>query len=268
MSESGVAVEKDSKGLARVVLTRPEKHNAFDDQMISALYKTFTDLGQDTTIRVVVLSGEGKSFSAGADLAWMKRMASYSLDENFTDAKALANMMASLANLPQLTIAQVQGAAFGGALGLISCCDIAIAGESAKFCLSEVKLGLIPAVISPYVIDAIGSRAARRYFQTAEVFSAAKAQSLGLISELVPDENLAQEVEKITAKAMTNGPLAMRAAKALVAEVANLPKEQSLLDLTSQRIANIRVSSEGQEGLQAFLDKRNPAWVKNSRGSE
>ena len=261
-----VLVEVDNRGVATVTLNRPEKHNAFDDSVIAELTKAFQDINQMSHARVLVLASNGKSFSAGADLAWMKRMASYSYEENLADAEALAEMLRTLNFMSIPTIAKVQGAAFGGAVGLVACCDMAVASDRASFCLSEVKLGLIPATISPYVVDAIGARASRRYFQTAERFSAEQAKDLGLVSEIADMEQLNDQVEALIGALLSNGPVAMAAAKQLVFDVQNFaPTEQALnnplIKDTSERIAAIRVSEEGQEGLTAFFDKRKAAWL-------
>jgi len=251
----------DSRGVANVMLNNPDKHNAFDDAIILQLTELFQTIAKRDDIRVMVLSATGKSFSAGADLGWMKRMASYSYQQNLTDANALATMLHCLNFLPQPTIAKIQGAAFGGAVGLASCCDIVIAADKASFCLSEVKLGLIPATISPYVIKAIGLKACRRYFQTAERFFANKAQQLGLVDEVVDLEQLDSAVETMLNTLLANSPQAVRQAKQLAFDVAYQPINQTLLSDTSERIASIRVSTEGQEGLTAFFEKRAPNWL-------
>nr|WP_258872212.1 enoyl-CoA hydratase/isomerase family protein [Thalassotalea euphylliae] len=255
-------VDSDSKGhgVATVTLNNPDKHNAFDDDIISQLTQTFKTIAADESIRVMVLASTGKSFSAGADLSWMKRMASYNYEENLKDASALADMLYTLNFMPQTTIAQVQGAAFGGAVGLASCCDMVIASDKASFCLSEVKLGLIPATISPYVVSAIGLKASRRYFQTAERFSAAKAQQLGLVDEITTSEQLSGQVLQVITTLLANGPDAVKQAKQLAMDVAGRPINDQLIQETSQRIAAIRVSPEGQEGLTAFFDKRPANW--------
>jgi len=211
----------------------------------------------------MVLGSEGKSFSAGADLEWMKRMASYSYDENLRDASALALMLKTLNEIPQPTIARIQGPAFGGAVGLVSCCDMAVAASAASFSLSEVKIGLVPATISPYVIAAIGQRAARRYFVTAERFDAHRALQLGLVNEVVDAEQLDQEIDRLINTLLANGPEAVTGAKQLVFDVAGKPIDQQLIDATCETIAAIRVSEQGQEGLQAFLERRKPQWIKN-----
>ncbi|MEW6992098.1 enoyl-CoA hydratase/isomerase family protein [Colwelliaceae bacterium 6441] len=259
-TNSHLLFDVDRYGVATVTLNNPDKHNAFDDMVISELTKVFMHIASRDDIRIMVLASTGKSFSAGADLSWMKRMASYSYQENLADANALANMLKTLNFMPQTTIAKIQGAAFGGAVGLASCCDIVIASNKASFCLSEVKLGLIPATISPYVVNAIGQKASRRYFQTAERFFADKAHQLGLVDELVDANDLDDAVNNMINTLLNNGPLAVRQAKQLALDVAYQAIDQSLLTITSERIASIRVSEEGQEGLGAFFDKRAPKW--------
>jgi methylglutaconyl-CoA hydratase len=251
-------------GVATVTFDNAEKHNAFDDVIIKTLTDIFNDIAKRDDIKVMVLAANGKSFSAGADLGWMKRMAGYSYEDNLKDANALAQMLKALNFLPQATIAKIQGAAFGGAVGLASCCDIVIASNKASFCLSEVKLGLIPATISPYVVNAIGLKASRRYFQTAERFFSDKAMQLGLVDEVVEADDLTPAVEKMITILLSNSPQAMRQAKQLAFDVAYQEINEQLLSETSARIANIRVSSEGQEGLSAFFEKRSPAWQQNA----
>lgn len=255
----------DQQGVATVTLNSPEKHNAFDDQIIASLSLIFDFIGKQENIKLMVLASNGKSFSAGADLGWMQRMASYSYQENLKDANALANMLKALNFLPQPTIGKIQGAAFGGAVGLTSCCDMVIASEKASFCLSEVKLGLIPATISPYVIDAIGQRAARRYFVTAERFFADRAEDLGLVSEVVEPEALNEAVANLCSTLLANGPSAIRQAKKLALDVAYQDINDALLQDTSERIAAIRVSEEGQEGLTAFFEKRPANWLEQQQ---
>ena len=257
-----VLFEVNGQGIATVTLNNPDKHNAFDDEIIKQLTDLFNSISKREDISIMVLASNGKSFSAGADLAWMKRMASYSYDDNLKDANALAQMLKALNFLPQTTIAKIQGAAFGGAVGLASCCDIVIASTKASFCLSEVKLGLIPATISPYVVDAIGLKASRRYFQTAERFFSDKAQQLGLVDEIVEPDDLTNEVNAMIAKLLANGSQARRQAKKLSQDVAFQTIDEALLTDTSERIAAIRVSDEGQEGLSAFFEKRSPNWQK------
>lgn len=258
-----VITDIDDLGVAWVRLNNPDRHNAFDDQIIGQLTEAFAGVAGNPNVRVMVLGSEGKSFSAGADLGWMKRMASYSYEENLRDAGALALMLKTLNYMPQPTIARVQGAAFGGAVGLVSCCDMAVAASAANFSLSEVKIGLVPATISPYVIAAIGQCAARRYFVTAERFNAHRALQLGLVDEVVDAEQLDQEVDRLVEAVLANGPEAVIAAKQLVFDVAGKPIDQQLIDSTCESIAAIRVSAQGQEGLQAFLQKRKPHWLKD-----
>ena len=251
-------------GVATVTFNNADKHNAFDDVIIKTLTDIFNNIAKRDDIRVMVLAANGKSFSAGADLGWMKRMASYSYEDNLKDANALAQMLKALNFLPQATIAKIQGAAFGGAVGLASCCDIVIASNKASFCLSEVKLGLIPATISPYVVNAIGLKASRRYFQTAERFFSDKAMQLGLVDEVVETDDLTPAVDKMITTLLSNSPEAMRQAKQLAFDVAYQDINEQLLNETSARIASIRVSNEGQEGLSAFFEKRSPSWQKNT----
>ncbi|MDZ7869593.1 MAG: enoyl-CoA hydratase-related protein [Rheinheimera sp.] len=249
-------------------LNRPELHNAFGDLMIAELINALDELAALPGLRVLLLESTGKNFSAGADLNWMRAMAQKDYQQNLTDAGALALLMAKLNSFPLPVIALVQGAAFGGAVGLVACCDMAIATPKTSFCLSEVKIGLIPAVISPYVVRAIGERASRRYFTTAERFDAATALQLGLISELAEGRltgdadqaDLRAKAQPLIDAIIANSPQAVVAAKALVAYVADAPLSPDTIAETSRRIAAIRVSAEGQEGLTAFLDKRTPAW--------
>ncbi|NQZ89982.1 MAG: enoyl-CoA hydratase/isomerase family protein [Colwellia sp.] len=262
ISTGHVLFNVDRYGVATVTLNNPDKHNAFDDKIIAQLTIIFMEIAKRDDINVMILASTGKSFSAGADLGWMKRMASYSYEDNLKDANALAYMLKALNFLPQTTIAQIQGAAFGGAVGLASCCDIVIASNKASFCLSEVKLGLIPATISPYVVNVIGQKASRRYFQTAERFFADKAQQLGLVDEIVSLEELENTVINMVSTILSNGPQAVRQAKKLALDVAYQEINDHLLSITSERIATIRVSEEGQEGLTAFFDKRPASWQK------
>jgi methylglutaconyl-CoA hydratase len=249
----------DARGVATLTLARAEVHNAFDDALIVSLTAEIERLGK-ADIRAIVLAAEGRSFSAGADLNWMKRMASYTEAENRRDAGALAELMRALNDCPKPTIARVQGAAFGGGVGLVACCDMAVAADTATFCLSEVKLGLIPAVISPYVTRAMGARAARRYFLTAEVFGAAEAHRLGLVHEVVPPDALDGALEALLAKLLAAGLAAAAESKALIARVAEGEVDAAMIADTAARIARVRVSPEGREGIAAFLDKRKPAW--------
>ncbi len=262
MTNNSLLTSIDEHGRATLTMNRPEIHNAFDDLLIADLHRELKRLETDPQVRVVILAASGKSFSAGADLNWMRRMADYSRQENLADAHGLADLMKTLNELSKPTIALVQGAAFGGGVGLVACCDIAIAATRAKFCLSEVKLGLIPAVISPYVVEAIGSRAARRYALTAEIFNAAEACRLGLIHELVDENDLAQSGAELAGLIVKNGPAAVAAAKQLIADVARAPLDQTMINDTAERISDIRSSAEGKEGLNAFLAKRQPGWLK------
>ena len=253
----------DTRGVATVTLDNPEKHNAFDDKIIAELTEAFAHVGIDPAARVMVLASSGRNFSAGADLNWMKRMASFSHEENRQDARAFANLLKVLNFMRKPTIARVQGAAFGGAVGLVSCCDMAIATDRASFSLSEVKIGLMPATISPYVVAAMGQRASRRYFATAERFSANEALRLGLVSQVVSDEGaLDAAVHSLVDLLLANSPAAMAASKQLIFDVAGKAVNDALIDMTCQRIADIRVSAEGQEGLSAFLEKRSPNWIQ------
>lgn len=250
----------DQRGVAQLMLNRPDVHNAFDDIMIGELIAALDSFAANPQVRVLLLRSNGKNFSAGADLGWMRSMAEKNYDDNLLDAGELAKLMQKLDNFTAPTIALVQGAAFGGAVGLVACCDIAIASEKSSFCLSEVKIGLMPAVISPYVVRAIGERASRRYFLTAERFFAAEALHLGLLHKMVSDDELHAVSDTMVQTLLANSPAAVKAAKDLIFTVANQPTTQALIDETSRRIAAIRVSTEGQEGLSAFLQKRTPAW--------
>ena len=246
--------------VARLRLHRPQLHNAFDADLVAELTAALTALGGDPSVRVVVLEGEGASFSAGADLNWMRGMAAMSEAENRADALALAALMRVLDALPKPSIARVHGAAFGGGVGLVACCDIAIGAQTAKFGLTEAKLGLLPAVISPYVIRAIGPRHARRYFASAEVFSAAEAQRIGLLHEVVAADELDAAVQRQIELLLQAGPVAAAGAKQLVRDViAHGDADRHDAD-NAALIARLRVSHEGQEGLSAFLEKRAPAW--------
>jgi methylglutaconyl-CoA hydratase len=245
--------------VATVTLNRPELHNAFDDDLMRALTARFRALAADASVRVIVLAAAGKSFSAGADLAWMKRMAGYSYAENLADAGLLGDMLEAIHAAPMPVVARVQGAAFGGGVGLVAACDIALGTAQASFCLSEVKLGIVPAMISPYLVARIGPGAARRYSLTAERFDAATAQRLGLLAEVYPDEAaLDAGLAALCAQLKQNGPAALAACKALYDAVAGTPATHR--EETQRRIAEIRVSPEGQEGIAAFLAKRSPNW--------
>jgi methylglutaconyl-CoA hydratase len=257
-----ILLDIDPAGVATITLNRPDIHNAFDDALIAGLTETFLKVGTDPKARAVVLRGAGKSFSAGADIKWMRRMADYSREENARDAEALAGMLKTLNDIPKPTVALVQGAAIGGGVGLAACCDVVIAAEDAVFSLSEVRIGLIPATIGPYVVAAIGARQARRYFLTAERFSAAEALRVGLAHEVVPAADLDSARARFVEALLKNGPKAMGEAKALIRDVAGRPIDRALIKETAERIAHIRASAEGKEGLTAFLEKRAPRWSK------
>jgi methylglutaconyl-CoA hydratase len=248
--------------VARVALNRPDVHNAFDDELILELTETLTKLDEDSAIRAVVLTGNGASFSAGADLNWMRRMAHLSESDNRADSARLAQLMRTLNDLSKPTVARVHGAAYGGGVGLVACCDIVIASDAAKFGLTEVKLGLVPAVISPYVIAAVGAREARRLFLTAETFDAAEAHRIGLVHQCVPAAQLDARVDEVLALLRNGGPFAQFEAKKLVARIAASGSlSATAVDADNAAlIARLRVSAEGQEGIGAFLSKRKAQW--------
>ncbi len=261
MSQHYTETSIDSRGVANLILNRPEVHNAFDDQMIAELIRVLDQLAADDKVKVLTLSARGKNFSAGADLNWMRSMAQKNYQQNLDDANELAALMHKLDKFPKPTIALVQGAAFGGAVGLVACCDMALAEQGASFCLSEVKIGLIPAVISPYVMRALGERQCRRYFLTAERFSADSALTMGLLHQVVAAGELESQAESLIASLLQNSPAAVSAAKALLHNIYNRKISNNVIAHTTQAIAEIRVSAEGQEGLTAFLEKRKPAWL-------
>lgn len=262
MTEQAVRSETDSRGVTRITLNRPDKSNAFNDAVMRDLSAAIRDAGENPHCRVVILQGEGKHFSAGADLNYMKQTAELSHDANVADAMALAGLMQTLDRLPKPTIARVQGAAFGGALGLICACDIAIAADNARFCLSEARLGLAPAAIGPYVVRALGPRQARRYFQTTEEISASKAEALGLVHEVAPLDTLDEIIDPLIDRLLKNGPVALNACKALVARTQDDGPGDDLIRYTAELIADLRTGPEGQEGLGAFLSKRKPNWIQ------
>ena len=247
--------------VANITLNRSELRNAFNEQMIAELTQVFTEVDQDTHVRVAVLAANGPAFCAGADLNWMKKMANYSDAENEADAYALASMLNTIYRCSKPVIAQVQGDCYAGGTGLVAAADIAIAAEGVHFCLSETRLGLIPATIAPYVIQAMGARAARRYFLTAERFSASQAEDIGFIHQSVPTEQLENTVQELVQTLLKNGPQALTASKRLIDEVAHQTINDELLQDTAKRIAHIRSSNEGREGVRAFLEKRKPSWV-------
>jgi len=247
--------------VARVTLNRPEVRNAFNEVLIAELTAAFTELGARADLRAIVLAAEGKAFCAGADLNWMKAMAGYSWDENHADATRLADMLWAIWSCPVPVIARVQGDVYAGGVGLVACADIVVAVDAAGFCLSEARLGLLPATIGPYVVKALGEQASRRYFVTAERFSAAEAQRLGLVHEVVAADALDAKVDELAAAVCANGPAAARACKRLVKDVAGREITPALRDDTARRIADIRASAEGREGVQSFLSKRKPGWL-------
>ena len=265
---STIAIERQGP-IGLVTLNKPERHNAFDDVVIGELTEALRSMEAEDGVRVVVLSAAGKSFSAGADLEWMKRASGHTKDENLRDAMALGTLMRTLDHLRKPTVARVHGNAFGGGVGLVACCDVAVATQNVEFALTEVKLGLIPAVISPYVVAAIGAKNARRYLLTAERFPAADAYRMGLVHELAGDDNdLDEKVGTIVDALLVAGPVAQREAKDLIRSVANRPMHSEILQDTAERIARIRTSPEGKEGIGAFLEKRKASWVPQDPPSE
>ena len=247
--------------VATIWMNRPDLHNAFDEILIAELTAACIAIDEDKDVRVVILAGRGKSFSAGADLNWMKRAANNGIDDNLNDARALANMLRTLAEMKKPTIARVQGAALGGGMGLASACDIAIASTKAVFATSEVKFGIIPSAISPYVLRAIGARQASRYFQSAERIDANRAREIGLVHETVEAEALDAKVQEIVSALLQGGPLAQTAAKDLIRAVDGQMINQTLVEDTAHRIAHLRATPEAREGIAAFLDKRQPNWI-------
>ncbi|PQA82188.1 enoyl-CoA hydratase [Limnohabitans sp. TS-CS-82] len=248
-------------GVRTITLSRPDVRNAFNDEVISELKNAFTEAGLATDVRCVVLAAVGPAFCAGADLNWMRRMADYTRDENLADAGQLAAMLRAIYDCPKPTIARVQGDVFAGGLGLVAACDMAVSVDAATYCLSEVKLGLIPATISPYVIRAMGARASHRYFLTAERFSAAEAHRTGLVHEVVTADALDAKVAELTTALVSASPNAVRACKRLVQDVAGRDIDDALVAHTVAGIADIRASVEGKEGVQSFLQKRKPNWL-------
>jgi len=246
--------------VARIYLNRPDVRNAFNDAVIAELTHTFVTLGQDTTLRAVVLGGHGKAFCAGADLNWMRAMAGYSWEQNRADAQALADMLWTIWSCPLPVVGRIHGDCYAGGVGLAAVCDVVVAVEGAHFCLSEAKLGLLPATIGPYVVRALGEQAARRYFISAERFSAVRAHEHGFVHEVTAADALDAKVDEIVAALVANGPAAVRACKQLVKDVAAMAITSEMRDDTARRIANIRASAEGREGLSAFLGKREPSW--------
>lgn len=259
-----MSVELNIAGpVAQVSLNRPEKHNAFDDRTIASLTDTLARAAAEPAVRVIVLRAEGKHFSAGADLAWMRAMGALGVQENRDDALRLAGLMRAIDQCAKPVVARVQGAAYGGALGLICAADMAVCTEDARFCLSEVKLGILPAVIAPYVVRAMGQRQARRYFMSAEVFDASTARRLGVVHEVAPLAELDDRVRTLVEALLAGAPGAQREARALI-ERTDGPIDEAMITHTAELIARLRTGDEGQEGLSAFLEKRSAAWKNNS----
>ena len=253
-----------SGAVMRITLNRPEVRNAFNAELIAALTHAFRTVAAAPQTRVVVLGGHGKAFGAGADLGWMRQMAGYDWERNRADAQALADMLWAVYRCPVPVVARVHADCYAGGVGLAAVCDVLVAAEGANFCLSEARLGLLPGMIAPYVIRAMGEQAARRYFVTAERFSATQAAAMGFVHELCTADALDAKVAEIAATLVANGPMAMRACKALVQDVASQPITPELRAETARRIADIRASDEGREGVQSFLNKRKPAWLEST----
>jgi methylglutaconyl-CoA hydratase len=249
-----------SPHVAEVWLNRPELRNAFNSEVIADLTDAFQSLGNEPQLRAIVLGGHGKAFCAGADLNWMRAMADYSWQQNKADADALAQMLWTIHRCPLPVVGRIHGDCYAGGVGLAAVCDVLVAAEGMHFCLSEARLGLLPATIGPYVIRALGEQASRRYFTTAERFGAARAHALGFVHELVPPDGIDAKVAEIVAALVANGPAAVKASKRLVQDLAGRPIDAALRDDTARRIADIRASDEGREGVSAFLAKRDPAW--------
>lgn len=253
-------IRRPSAHVAEVWLNRPEVRNAFNDGVVQELTDTFRALADDGDLRAVVLAGHGKAFCAGADLSWMRAMADYTWPQNHADAARLAEMLWAVWTCPVPVVGRIHGDCYAGGVGLAAVCDVLVAAEGAQFCLSEARLGLLPATIGPYVVKALGEQASRRYFVSAERFTAARAQALGFVHEVVPAEELDTVVAGIVAAIVANGPAAVRACKRLVKDVAGREIDAALREETARRIADIRASAEGRDGVQAFLNKRDPAW--------
>jgi len=255
----------EDHGVGVIWMNRPEVRNAFNETMIAELTRAFQDADADDSIRAVVLAGHGPAFCAGADLNWMKKMAGYSLKENHADAMALTTMLNTIYMMKKPTVARVHGAAYAGGMGLVAACDIAIAAQDAEFCLSEVKLGLIAATISPYVVAAIGERHARRYFLSAERFAAAEAFRIGLVHDLALVDELDASVNDLLAHLLSASPAAIAASKELIRAVARAPIDQTMMVDTAARIAAARTSTDGKEGIRSFLEKRKPSWTETAK---
>jgi methylglutaconyl-CoA hydratase len=258
--QSTLSIERHG-AVARVFLNRPDVRNAFNDSVIAELTHTFKALGEDGSLRAIVLGGHGKAFCAGADLSWMRAMADYSWEQNREDAQKLADMLWAVYRCPLPVVGRVHGDCYAGGVGLAAVCDVLVAAEGVTFCLSEARLGLLPATIGPYVVRAMGEQAARRWFVTAERFDAGVAKAMGFVHELVPAEQLDAKVDEIVNTLVANGPMAVKACKALVQDTAGRPIDETLRAETARRIADIRASEEGREGVQSFLQKRKPGWL-------
>jgi methylglutaconyl-CoA hydratase len=256
-------IQRDSPSapVARVDLNRPDVRNAFSAQVIAELTQAFTELGQDKALRAIVLGGQGKAFCAGADLTWMREAAHNTWQDNLADAERMATMLHTLWACPVPIVARVHGDCYAGGVGLAAVSDVLIAARGVQFCLSEAKLGLLPATISPYVVRAMGEQAARRYFITAERFDADAARAMGFVHEVVASEHLDTSVTAVVAALVANGPAAVKACKQVVKDVAGRPIDADLRSRTAQMIADIRASDEGREGVASFLGKRPPTWT-------
>ncbi|MCC6533569.1 MAG: enoyl-CoA hydratase/isomerase family protein [Burkholderiales bacterium] len=268
MSDPCVLTSIGADGVATLTFNRPDLHNAIDERVIGALRAGLRQVADDPAARVVVIAGNGKSFCAGADLNWMKRTAGYSEDENYRDALEFTELLAALDRMPKPTIARVHGPAYGGGVGIVSACDIAIGTPQAAFAFSEVRLGLVPAMISPYALAAIGERYARRYMLTAERIDAAEALRIGLLHELCPAETLDETIRRVVAQALRGGPASMATCKTLIADVAHGPIDRAKRERTARMIAAHRAGDEAREGMGAFLEKRPPRWTESSQGAK
>jgi len=259
---STILLQIDNNGVATLTLNRADVHNAFDDHMVTEMTKALGDLASDPQVTMLVIKSVGKHFSAGADITWMQKMAEADEMANLKDADALARLMNQLASFRKPTLAIVQGNAYGGGVGLVACAQIAIASSKAQFCFSEVKLGLIPAVISPYIVRAIGQRNARAYFLSAKPFDATRAQQMGLCHYVVESDQLETAANDMITTLLNNGPKALVAVNELINSLQTLEIDEARIGLTAKTIAELRISPEGQEGLNAFLQRREPSWAK------
>lgn len=261
MDKDVILKEQHENGITIITFNRPERHNAFDDVFIKRFTEELYACNDDDTIKIILIKANGKNFSAGADIEWMKRMLQFTEEENFNDALQLANLLKELKNTPKITIALAKGTIMGGGVGLLACCDMVIADDQTRFCFSEAKLGLVPATIAPYVIQAIGSRAAKYYFLTAKSFNSLEAKEIGLVQEIVKHDQLVASGIELANSLLKNGPHALPIIKQLVSKI--MPYNESLIIETAELIASVRCSSEAQEGLSAFLEKRETSWVRS-----